>query len=485
MSEAPDTPVLWTSEDAAAATGGRATAPWRAAGVSIDSRTMAPGDLFVAIRGPNFDGHAFIAQALARGAAAAMVATVPEDVPEGAPLLVVGDTLAGLEALGRAARARTAARVIGITGSVGKTSTKEALAHVLSRQGRTFATPGSFNNHWGVPLSLSRLPPGAIYAVFELGMNHAGELGPLARMVRPDVAVITTVEPAHLEHFGTVEAIADAKAEILEGVEAGGIVVLNRDNPQFARLAATARERGIGRVWSFGAGEGAEARLMGCNLHPGCSSATALIRGERIDYMLSLPGRHQVMNSLAVLLAASAAGADPTVAAAALAGLTPVKGRGVRQRIEGPDGAFTLIDESYNASPAAMRAAFEILSRIDPGAGGRRIVALGDMLELGAAAPRLHADLATALRAARVDTVHGCGPHTRTLMNALPDAMRGVWTEASEALVPHVQGAVRAGDVVLVKGSAGSKMGLVVAALAALHRNAAEADAPAANGRRG
>lgn len=476
MSEAPGTPVLWTSEDAAAATGGRVTAAWRATGVSIDSRTVSPGDLFVAIRGPNFDGHAFVAQALAQGAAAALVATVPEGLPDGAPLLVAADTLDALGALGKAARARTKARVIGVTGSVGKTSTKEALAHVLNAQGKTYATPGSFNNHWGVPLSLSRLPADADFAVFELGMNHPGELGPLAMMVRPDVAVITTIEAVHLEHFGTLDAIADAKAEIFEGTEPGTVVVLNRDNAQFGRLAAAARERGITQIWGFGTAEGTEGRLIGCDLLETGSTVTAEVRGERLDYEVSLPGRHQVMNSLAVLLAVAAAGGDTEAAAEALASLTPVKGRGVQRRIETPDGAFTLIDESYNASPAAMRAAFAVLGRIAPEEGGRRIAILGDMLELGAAGPRLHAELADALSAAKVERVHGCGPNTRILLNALPDPMSGMWAETSGGLLPHITHAVRPGDVVLVKGSAGSKMGPVVAALAAL---------ASANGQRG
>ncbi|NYZ15716.1 UDP-N-acetylmuramoylalanyl-D-glutamyl-2,6-diaminopimelate--D-alanyl-D-alanine ligase [Azospirillum sp. RWY-5-1] len=491
----PGTTVLWTAADAAAATGGRATGAtegtWTATGVSIDSRTVAQGDLFVAIRGPNFDGHGFVADALAKGAAAALVDHAPDGLPAGAPLLLVsGDTLDALGALGQAARARAAARVIGVTGSVGKTGTKEALRHVLSGQAPTFATEGSLNNHWGVPLSLARLPAGAAYGVFELGMNHAGELGPLSRQVRPDVAVITTVEAAHLEFFASVEAIADAKAEIFEGVSPQGVAVLNRDNPHFGRLAKAAKAQGIGRVWSFGSQDGADARLVDCSLHATCSAVTAVIKGERLQYCLSLPGRHWVMNSLAVLLAAGAAGADLATAARALSSLQPVKGRGVRQRIQLSPvrgaGAFSLVDESYNASPAAMTAAFEVLGKLDPGAGGRRVAVLGDMRELGARADQLHAALAEPLRKAGVDTVHCCGPHMRALYDKLPPAMRGHWTEASAELAPLVADAVHGGDVVLVKGSAGSRMALVVQALAALdHPRDGVAPAALVNGKRG
>lgn len=467
MSEAKT--VLWTAEDAAAATSGQATRSWAATGVSIDSRKVAPGDLFVAIKGPNFDGHDFVAKALEAGAAAALVSTVPPGVPGDASLLAVEqDTLAALGDLGHVARLRTQARVVGVTGSVGKTSTKEALRHVLSAQGRTFATEGSLNNHWGVPLSLARMPEDSEFGVFELGMNHAGELGPLSRQVMPDVAVITTVEAAHLEFFDSVEAIADAKAEIFEGMNPNGVAVLNRDNPHFARLLAAARTQGLSRIWSFGSRADADARLVDCSLHATCSAVTAVIRGERIQYCLALPGQHWVMNSLAVLLAVKALGADVAAAARALSTIAPVKGRGTRKRVQAARGAFTLIDESYNASPAAMTATFAVLGKIDPGAGGRRLAVLGDMRELGDRADALHAALAEPLRAARVDAVYACGPHMRALFDRLPAAMRGAWTETSAELAPLLAGAVRGGDVVLIKGSLGSRMATVVDALSAL-----------------
>ncbi|CBS87356.1 UDP-N-acetylmuramoylalanyl-D-glutamyl-2,6-diaminopimelate--D-alanyl-D-alanine ligase [Azospirillum lipoferum] len=466
-----DKTVLWTAPDAAAATGGHLSGPaaWSATGVTIDSRKVAPGDLFVAIRGPNFDGHAFVGAALAAGAAAALVDHVPDGLPADAPLLIApADTLQSMAALGVVARARCGARVVGVTGSVGKTGTKETLRHVLSAQGPTYATEGSLNNHWGVPLSLARLPEASAYGVFELGMNHAGEIGPLSRQVKPHVAIVTTVEAAHLEFFSGVEAIADAKAEIFEGLDANGVVVLNRDNGQYARLAAAARRHGLTRIWSFGAHEEADARLIDCSLHATCSAVTAVIRGERLQYCLSQPGRHWVMNSLAVLLAVKALGADVATAARSLSSLQPVKGRGTRKRIKLPQGAFTLIDESYNASPAAMAATLEVLGKIDPGAGGRRIAVLGDMRELGDRADTLHIALADPLLAAQVDTVYACGPHMKALFDRLPEAMRGAWTETSVDLAPIVTATVKGGDVIMVKGSLGSRTGLVVDALAAL-----------------
>ncbi|PWC34677.1 UDP-N-acetylmuramoylalanyl-D-glutamyl-2, 6-diaminopimelate--D-alanyl-D-alanine ligase [Azospirillum sp. TSO35-2] len=447
-------------------TGGDA---WAATGVSIDSRKVAPGDLFVALRGPNFDGHAFVGAALATGAVAALVDHIPDGLPADAPLLrAPADTLEAMAGMGAVARARCGARFVGVTGSVGKTGTKETLRHVLSAQGPTYATEGSLNNHWGVPLSLARLPADRAYGVFELGMNHAGELGPLSRQVRPDVAIITNVEAAHLEFFAGVEAIADAKAEIFEGLGPNGVAVLNRDNGQFARLKAAAVRHGLSHVWSFGAADDADARLLDCSLHATCSAVTAVIRGERLQYCLSLPGKHWVMNSLAVLLAVKALGADVAAAARALSSLQPVKGRGTRKRIHADQGAFTLIDESYNASPAAMVATLEVLGTIDPGAGGRRIAVLGDMRELGERADALHAALVDPLRAAHVDSVYACGPHMRALFDRLPEAMRGAWTESSVDLAPIVGAAVKGGDVIMVKGSLGSRTGLIVDALAAL-----------------
>jgi UDP-N-acetylmuramoyl-tripeptide--D-alanyl-D-alanine ligase len=464
--------VLWTAADAAAATGGRATGVWSATGVSIDSRSVAPGDLFVALRGPNFDGHDFVAAALAAGAAAAVVSRPPAGAPADAPLLAVEDTLSALQDLGRFARLRAKAKVVAVTGSVGKTTTKEALRLCLGALGDAYANVGSFNNHWGVPVSLARLPADADFGVFELGMNHAGEIGPLSRQVKPDVSVITTVEAVHLAAFDRVEAIADAKAEVFEGMDPNGTAVLSRDNPHFARLLAAARTAGLSKIWTFGASPEADARLIDCSLHATSSAVTASVRGERIQYCLALPGRHHVLNSLAVLLAVRAVGGDLAGAARALAQLSPVKGRGARRRIQLARGAFTLIDESYNASPVAMTAAFDVLSRTDPGVGGRRIAVLGDMRELGDAAGGLHAALAEPLKAAGIDKAYLVGPHMRRLWERLPAGLRGKWSETSDPMAAAVAAAVRAGDVVMVKGSLGTRMAPIVEALDALDRRA-------------
>ncbi len=460
---------LWTADAVATATGGRAVGrPWQAGGVSIDSRSLKPGELFVALKGPTFDGHDFAAAALRAGAAAALVARRPDGLPADAPLAVVDDTFEGLQALGRFARLHCAAPIVGVTGSVGKTGTKEALIRCLAAQGKTFGTTGSLNNHWGVPLSLARLPHDVDYGVFELGMNHAGEIAALTRQVRPDVAVITTVEAVHLEHFASIEGIADAKAEIFEGMMPNGTAILNADNAHIARLTAHAERQGLTRIWRFGAAPDADARLIDCSLHATCSAVTAVIKRERLQFCIALPGKHWVMNSLAVLLAVHAAGADMATAARALATLQPVKGRGTRQRISLRQGSFTLIDESYNASPVAMAAAFSVLGKLDPGAGGRRIAVLGDMLELGADADAFHAGLWEPLRAAEVDQVFCCGPRMRALFERVPHDRRGGYADDSRALAPAVAASVQGGDVVMVKGSLGSRMARVVQALLAL-----------------
>lgn len=479
------TPILWTAADAAAATNGRFPAEssrvdWQATGVSIDSRTVQPGDLFVALQGPNFDGHAFVADALAKGAAAALVSAVPAGLPADAPLLLVEDTLAGLEDLGRVARLNFRGTVIAVTGSVGKTGTKEALKQCLEALGPTYATAGSFNNHWGVPLSLARLPADHAFGIFELGMNHAGEIAALTRMVKPDVSIITTVEAVHLEFFANVEAIADAKAEIFEGMTTAGTAVLNRDNPHFGRLLAAARTQGLGQVWSFGRHDQADGRLLDCSLHATSSLVTADIRGDRVTYTLALPGQHHVMNSLGVLLCVKAAGGDVALAARQFSQIQPIKGRGLRKRVPLAKGSLTLIDESYNASPVSMAAAAAVLGKADPGAGGRRIAVLGDMRELGVQSPSLHAGLAEPLRLAGTDLVYCCGPNMKHLFDRLPAALRGRWTESSAELAPLVAAAVRAGDVVMVKGSAGSRMSLVVEALLALDQSSRAGTAVAA-----
>jgi UDP-N-acetylmuramoyl-tripeptide--D-alanyl-D-alanine ligase len=459
--------VLWLARDAAAATGGHATQPFQARGVSIDSRTLSAGDLFVALHGERRDGHAFVGEAFAAGAAAAMVTQRPKGLDGSHPLLVVPDTYGGLLGLARAARQRSKARIVAVTGSVGKTGTKELIARALETRGPTSASVGNLNNQFGVPLSLARLAPGAAHAVFELGMNHAGEMEPLARLVAPQVALITTVQAVHLEFFGSIEGIADAKAEIFHGVAPGGAALINADDDTFARLKDDARRAGVQRVLSFGSAAGADARLLDWQPEEDGSRVEAEIAGRRLRYALKLAGRHWALNSVAALAAAECAGADPERAAAALVGLAPLKGRGARHRVGPPGGGLELIDESYNASPASIEAALATLALRTPGHGGRRIAVLGDMLELGPDGPRLHLALARPIAAAGIDLAFLCGPQMAGLFAALPAERRGFHAPDSAALLPVLQGALRAGDVVLVKGSLGSRMGLIVDALLA------------------
>ncbi len=479
------TALLWDATTAARATGGSATAPFDASGVSIDSRTLQKGDLFVAIKGPNHDGHDHIAAALAAGAAAAMVSRRPAGLAADAPLLLVQDTLQALEGLGCAARARARAKIAAVTGSVGKTSTKEALRLALDVGGKparpTHASVASFNNYIGVPLTLARLPADAAYAVFEIGMNHAGEITPLARLVRPDVAIVTTVEAVHTENFPDgIDGVAAAKAEIFDGFDAaaGGVAVLNRDNRFFDLLAARARQHGARTIVGFGAHAQADIRLVDVQLEPAGSLVTAEIRGRRLSYRIGAPGRHWALNTLAVIGAAEALGVDADAAAQAFAQIAAPKGRGQRHRVALVGGSYELIDDSYNASPVSMRASFEVLKAAVPGPGGRRIAVLGDMLELGPDAPALHAGLAEPLATAGIDLVFTCGPNMARLHDALPASHRGGHAASSEILLPLVRAALRPGDVVTVKGSLGSRMGRIVEALLAGSKTNGNGDRP-------
>ncbi len=458
---------LWTVEAMAKAMGAaRAGAlPAAISGLSIDTRTLKPGDAFFAITGENRDGHEFVAAALQAGAGLAVVAREKRDqFGKDAPLLVVEDVLRALEDLGRAARARSGAKIIAVTGSVGKTGTKEALRLVLSGEGETHASAASYNNHWGVPLSLALMPESAKFGVFEIGMNHAGEITPLTRMVRPHVAIITTIAPVHLEFFDSIDGIADAKAEIFLGLEPDGAAVINRDIPQYERLAAHAKRAGA-RIFGFGEHESAEARLIKVALQPDSSTVSARICDHDVTYRLGAPGRHVVDNSLAVLAAATLAGADLALAALALGKLQPPKGRGERITLDLPGGQALLIDESYNANPTSMRAALALLGQTPTRGLGRRIAVLGDMLELGPEGPALHGGLVDAVIANNIDLVFCAGPLMRALWDALPSERRGGYAETSAALEAEILGAVQDGDAVMVKGSLGSRMGPIVKAL--------------------
>ena len=404
---------LWSVEAMAAAMGAERAGPLPTGvpGISIDSRTLQRGEAFFAITGDSRDGHDFVRAALDRGAGLAVVAADRRGrFVKDAPLLLVPDVLAGLRELARAARVRSEAKIVAITGSVGKTGTKDALRLALAKDGATHVSVASYNNHWGVPLSLARCPASARYAVFEIGMNHAGEIEPLARLVRPHVAIITAIEPVHLEFFGSLEAIADAKAEIFLGVERGGAAILNADNAQLARLERRAREAGIERIVGFGESPRAEARLMKCALQSDSSTVQARILGADVTYKLGAPGRHLVLNSLAVLAAAALLGADLALAALALGELRAASGRGARIALEAPGGTVLLIDESYNANPASMRAALALLANAEIGPPGRRIAVLGDMLELGPAGADLHRQLADEIVPHGLDLVFCCGP---------------------------------------------------------------------------
>jgi UDP-N-acetylmuramoyl-tripeptide--D-alanyl-D-alanine ligase len=457
--------ALWTSGEVAQALGAVIAAPFEANGVTFDSRAVSKGDLFFALKGETTDGHGFVAEAMKRGAAAAVVSRDVENA--GGTLIRVPDTLKALEGLGRAARRRSKARIASVTGSVGKTSTKDALRAMLSAQAPTSASTASFNNHVGVPISLARLPREARYGVFEIGMNHPGEIEPLARQVEAHVGVVTNVGPAHIGFMGSEEAIADEKACLFAGMAQGAVAVLNRDGKHYERLAGHARHFGVSRIVGFGRGETADARLVSCNLQDSGSDVVALIQGQRIEYRLGAAGEHWVLNSIAALAVAEALGADVEQAAASLAGITASPGRGARRFLKFGTGTVELLDESYNGNPMSVRAMLAILARTEPAKGGRRLLALGDMRELGEGADAYHAGLADAVSASGATQVFLCGPHMEALWRKLEPAQRGVHRPDSMALAGEVAAALRAGDVIAVKGSLGSKMKHVVDAILA------------------
>jgi len=464
---------LWTAHELLEATGGVLSARFDAGGVSIDTRTLAGGDLFVALIGEGRDGHGFVADALARRAAGAMV---HDDVARVGPVLRVDDTLAGLARLGAFARSRfgeSGGRLVAVTGSVGKTTTKEILRAALSAFGPTHAAAASYNNHWGLPLTLARTPRDARFCVAEIGMNHAGEIAPLTRLARPHVAVITTIAKAHVGNLGSIDAIADEKASIMRGLEPNGIAVLPADSPQLARLRQAA---GDALVLTFGTDSAADVRLTGHEPDADGSLIHVDVVGRQASLRLNAPGRHMAMNAVATLAAVAALGLDPTAAIDALAAFEPLAGRGVRRRIVVGGGFALLLDESYNGNGASMRAALDVL-RLQP--ARRRIAVLGDMLELGDEGPAEHADLADSV-VRSVDCLFTCGSLMRGLFDAVPAALRGGHAVDSAALAPVAAAAIAPGDAILVKGSLGSSMKRVVEAIDAVSSRSSTATAGAA-----
>ena len=464
--------TLWTSGDATAATGGETTGKWQADGVSIDTRTIQNGDLFVALKAER-DGHDFVAMALDKGAAAALVTHRPDGVAQDAPLLIVPDVLRALEALGQAARARTTAKVLAITGSVGKTSAKEMARTVLSRQGRTHAAEASYNNHWGVPLTLARMPQDTEFAVIEIGMSNPGEIAPLSRMARPDVAMITTVAAAHLEAFDNITGIAREKASILDGLVSGGTAILNADTETSSVLQNYASKREANQVLFGQMSRSWKLR------HVALSEGQTLVQADTpngpLMFKLSTAGRHFAMNGLGILAACAALGGDPVQAAMDIADWAPPAGRGTHEIVTlDPAVEFetlTLLDDAFNANPTSLTAALEVLASYTPRDNvgriikGRRVAILGDMLELGPDEMAMHAAIAKDPSLAALHTIHCAGPRMRHLYDALPDGQRGEWAETAGELANHPTRLVDAGDVVLVKGSKGSKISLVVDAV--------------------
>jgi UDP-N-acetylmuramoyl-tripeptide--D-alanyl-D-alanine ligase len=451
--------ALWTSEEAQGATLGVPSRVFEVDGLSIDTRTLKQGDMFIALRGENRDGHDFVKAAFDAGANAALVSHSPSDLAADSALLSVAHTQRALEDLALAARARANAKIVAVTGSVGKTTTKEILRLAFGALGATHASAASYNNHWGVPLSLAAMPRETRYGVFEIGMNHFGEIRTLVGFARPHVALITGIAPAHLEFFGTVEAIADAKAEIFEGIVPGGAALVPADSPSAERLVARAHQAHVARILRFGSSPRCDGRLLEYGLVAEGAHVRADICGTPVEFRIGAQGEHIAQNAIGALLAVAAAEGDVLNAAAALRQFNALKGRGARFAAGGID----VIDESYNANPTSMAAALALLGN----AKSRRIAVLGDMLELGPQSGAHHAGLLPAIEAARADQVFLCGTQMKFLWDVLPPSRRGAYAASSGELAPQLSAALQNGDTVLVKGSLGSKMALVIDALKA------------------
>ncbi|TVP71802.1 MAG: UDP-N-acetylmuramoyl-tripeptide--D-alanyl-D-alanine ligase [Rhodobacteraceae bacterium] len=465
--------TLWTASDAARATGGQVTCDWVAQGISIDTRSLQPGDLFIALKAAR-DGHEFVTQALEKGAAAALVSYRPPGVAADAPLLIVADVMEALAALGAAGRARARAKVIAVTGSAGKTSTKEMLREMLADFGRTHAAEASFNNHWGVPITLARLDPDADFAVIEIGMNHPGEIAPLAKMARPHVALITTIAPAHLEAFDDIDGIAHEKASIFSGLEGNAHAVYPADLPTSPILDAAAKASGASCL-PFGA-HAEQVRLHDMTQTDAALVMRAQVGQLRLAVRLANSGAHFGMNALACLAVAEALGLDLPRAALGLGRWQPPAGRGQRQRITldpVEDLSFTLIDDAFNANPASLEAALRMLVGLTLGQGAgsrppRRIAILGDMLELGPQEHALHAAIADLPVMAEIDLVHCVGPRMAALHERLPARKRGKHVAQVDELLEHSKNLVSPGDIILVKGSKSSFVSRMVERLRAL-----------------
>jgi len=445
--------VLWDSKTVDDILEASSSAPWTCSGISIDSRTLEEGDLFVALKGENGDGHAFLQDALRKGAGALLVS---QEAEEAMPMMCVPDTLKALEKLGVAARDRSHALRIAVTGSVGKTSIKDALKTVFKDQGLTHGSVSSYNNHWGVPLTLTRMPEITQFAIFEVGMNHSGEIRPLSHMIHPHIAIVTTVAEAHAEFFETIEDIARAKAEIFEGMSKGGLVILNQDNPYFELLSSIAQDHGL-TVYGFGQSEKADFRLLSWEGTLHNSKVVAVIGEKEFSYELPLPGMHWVLNSLAILGAVHLAQANMENAIASLSHIEAPQGRGKHY-----DGPFAVIDESYNANPISMRAALAVLGQAKK---SRKIAVIGDMREMGDRARAHHEELLHPLLENGIDVVFCCGPLMAHLYERLPHEMRGGYAPTSLELIPLVLKRVNPGDMISVKASLGARVKPIVEAL--------------------
>ncbi len=470
--------MLWCSAEADRATGGHSSRVWTASGVSIDSRSLTAGDLFVALR-DHRDGHDFVALAFEAGAAAAVVSRKPQGVEDNATLLLVDDAQLALERLGVAGRNRCSAKVVAVTGSVGKTSSKEMLRLLLLKRGRTHAAERSHNNHWGVPLTLANLPRAADFAVVEIGMSRRGEIMPLSKMACPHTALVTAVAPAHLEALGSLEEIAAEKAEVFSGLEAGGTAVVNTDFPSSEIVLRKARESGA-RVVTFGTSPGVDWRLVEARASGQGTEVQAEHEGCSRSFRLAARGRHFAVNAIGVLAVASSVGADPFDGTVELSKWTPPVGRGNCHSIVLDQGkgrhSIRLLDDAYNANPASLAAALDVLAETAPGERssgsgiGRRIAILGDMLELGGAAAEVHAGFAEHPSMQEISLVHCAGPLMRNLYDSLPLEKRGFWSEGAESLAAKAHRLAAAGDIVLVKGSNASQISVVARAIRNLGR---------------